>query len=116
MGSLPLLAKAFVSIENGSMKDGFYFDLVDYSDVIHDSAGLYIVVCHLWEITDSMPEVKDPHILDEATTRVQALGMERSVIGLPGWQGRLDNPATSLAWFFNNGFYVFEIDYGMIQS
>jgi len=116
MGSLPLSSKVFVSVENGSIKDGFYFELVDYSDVIHDSAGLYIVVCRLWEITDSMPEVKDPHILDEATRRVQAFGMEPSVIGLPGRQGRLDNPATSLPWFFNNGFDVFEIDYGMMQS
>lgn len=90
------------------MKDGFYFDLVDYSDVIDDSAGMYIVVRHLWEITDSMPEVKDSIILNEANTRVCSLGMKPTVIGLPGWQGRLDNPAASLAWFFDNGFYVFE--------
>jgi len=98
------------------MKDGFYFDLVDYSDVTNDSAGMFAVVCHLWEITDSTPEVRDPNILDEATTRVQALGMAPTVIGLPGWQGRLDNPATSLVWFFNSGFYVFEIDNGVMQS
>lgn len=96
------------------MEDAFYFDLVDYSDVTNDSAGLFIVVCHLWEIADSMPVVKDSIILDEATTRVQALGMEPTVIGLPGWQGRLDEPATSLTWFFNNGFYVFEIDEGVL--
>jgi len=105
-----------IFIENGTMNDGFYFDLVDYSEVVNNTAGMYIVVCHLWEITDNKPEVKDSIILDEARTRVHALGMETTFIGLPGWQGRLNNPGVSLAWFFNNGFYVFEIDDDMMQS
>lgn len=92
------------------MKDGFYFDLVACSDVRDDAAGTYLIVHHLWEITDSNPEVNDSNILEEATTRAQTLGMERTLVGLPGWQGTLENPVASLTWFFDNGFYVFEIN------
>ncbi|WP_324091253.1 hypothetical protein [Glutamicibacter sp.] len=92
------------------MADGFYFDLVDYSDVNDVSTGRYVVVRHLWEITEDRPAVNDSNVLSQATTHVEALGMKPTVVGLPGWQGSVDNPAASLAWFFDNGFYVFEID------
>lgn len=91
------------------MMEGFYFELVEPADIPSDESGRYIVVRHLWDVTVGRPSITDPQILDSAEKLAHALEMVNTDIGLPGWEGQLESPADSLAWFVENGFYVFEV-------
>lgn len=89
------------------VRESFYFDLVEPGDVPSAEPGGYIVVCHLWEVTEDRPAITDPELLACAEQHARDLGLKSTKIGLPGWEGELGTPAENLAWFVGNGFYTF---------
>lgn len=93
--------------EDFVVRESFYFDLLEPGYVPSAEPGGYIVVCHLWEVTEDRPAITDAELLSCSEQHVHDLRLKSTKIGLPGWEGELGSPAENLAWFVDNGFYIF---------